>query len=167
MIKTTAPLVACCFAFVALLILIKLVTKMHRYNPLMYILSFIGTAVIYVAFINVVGLGRYDYVLDGVIYYASMLSGFVTIINSHVIESLRLVLLNITGAIEIARAFTSVATFVYSNNLAPVLIAKIKLTLFISIIKGIYFGATKFIDFAITSFASSLSVHKLHCVYSC
>lgn len=66
LIKDTLPFVVCILTFVVSCFAFKFIFKANRYNPVVYIASITVVFVAYFAFIELFGLSRYDYFLDGV-----------------------------------------------------------------------------------------------------
>lgn len=167
-IKTTAPLIACVVCFLVVLLIFKFTFKASRYNPLLYISSAVVVMALYFAFIDIVGLGRYDYFLDGVIYYAKMLFGFIEQVAR--ITSTLLIAL----ASSIVYSFACIAEIGTHFSVRSVLgdiskIFKYKLIgQYIKIIShDIFSSVVRYITAAIENIKIELNVHKFNCVYSC
>lgn len=78
LIKSVLPFIVCVITFIFALILYKKVLKTHRKNPLIYILSVISVTALYFTFIDVFGLGRNDYFLDGLRLFLRQFNGIIT-----------------------------------------------------------------------------------------
>lgn len=65
-LKDFAPFMVCIVTFLGCCIGFKFLFKTNRYNPLVYIFSMVVVFLSYFAFIEMTGLSRYDYFLDGI-----------------------------------------------------------------------------------------------------
>ena len=75
LIKNVLPFAVCVITFISTLFLYKIALKTNRKNPLIYILSIASVVCLYFTFIDIVGLGRYDYFLDGVRLFLRQFKG--------------------------------------------------------------------------------------------
>ena len=74
--KHLLPFVVCIFTYIAFLFVYKTIFKIHRNNPISYIVSFVTTAILYFAFIDIFKLSRWDYFLDGFNFFLRYFKSF-------------------------------------------------------------------------------------------
>ena len=163
--KDVLPFIVCIFTFIMALFLYKVALKTNRRNPLIYVLSFVSVLALYFAFIDVVGLNRYDYFLCGLRLFLDKFKGlclysialFIAIMS--LVKSIDLPILIIT-----IHSLASILSIFVSNIDYLFLKAKYICALVFNF-KFVCFEQIKHF-FGYNCLAVN-DIHVLNCVYNC
>lgn len=165
-IKELLPLTVCVFTFIILLFVFKTLFRVHRNNPLSYVVSLITTICMYYAFIYIFGLSRTDYFIVGI----KILSNYFASFGAY----LFVLLVTITKSLHSMNLFTMFSLLEYSNIFFSYFrvigietCAYITLNVSYKFKKSLALFYKHFEDKIYTFIVYTFKANQINCVYTC
>lgn len=165
LIKDTLPFIVCVITFIAALYFYKVALKTDRRNPFIYIFAISSVIALYFGFIDICGLDRYDYFLDGLKFFLDQFEAIVLFIVIAVITSfsvvksidLPILYLMITSVVSIISMFVENIDYL-------ILKAKYICALIFELVLKTYKSITVNLGYKCLAFDN---IRLLNCVYNC